>query len=646
MKNKKTVITVTSIVAVLLVIIGVTYAYWLVTKTQTNQNVISSGCLDITLSGEKNDIELQDQFPLSDTEGMKLTPYEFTVTNNCSTSVDYQVNLESIGDSTNAIKASAIKVALNDDIKLLTVGGNTEPTISEAYESNRILFGTLAGSSEETEEDTVTYELRIWIDANAPISEQNKSFRSKISVTIGQGIINPYKEGTLAYDILSNYGGADAITSLSAEWTEGDASTITAASNYVGTSNNYWYGTSYKFDKETGKYTLSGTLTQATLTECRNGTKTCGKYTLKNASSTYENQWLYEVTNFGTSGDYVTAKTIKGSNGFSVVTTASDAGLYKAQDDLGTSYYFRGAPTNNYVKFGTYAEDLVIEFEEYDEEAQDWFQRTININAGSPMYWRIVRINGDGTIRMIYDGTSPVQNGVAHTATIANTAYNAHYNEAKYVGYTYDVNGTETDSTIKGVVDDWYEANLKGIYGKYIADSIFCNDRETYKYKYRDSNYSVTTDPNQAVYTDIIYTSKIRLETDKAPELTCTNKSDRYTIDESLGNGLLSNPVGLITADEAFFAGGTDKSYNNNYYLYNGGVSYTSTPNEFYDSNIEGDQLTYVWTVGDLDVDGLVSARPVDYLLDTRPVINLKADVKFTGDGRIDTDTPYEIVMN
>ncbi|MBQ6687547.1 MAG: hypothetical protein IJN03_03385, partial [Bacilli bacterium] len=98
MKNKKTVITVTSIVAVLLVIIGVTYAYWLVTKTQTNQNVISSGCLDITLSGEKNDIELQDQFPLSDTEGMKLTPYEFTVTNNCSTSVDYQVNLESIGD--------------------------------------------------------------------------------------------------------------------------------------------------------------------------------------------------------------------------------------------------------------------------------------------------------------------------------------------------------------------------------------------------------------------------------------------------------------------------------------------------------------------------------------------------------------------
>ena len=339
MKNKKTVITVISIVAVLLVIIGVTYAYWLVTKTQTNQNVISSGCLDISLSGEKNDIELIDQFPLSDTEGMKLTPYEFTVTNNCSTSVDYQVNLESIGDSTNAIKASAIKVALNEEIKLLTAEGNAEPTISEAYESNKLAYGTLAGASDETEDDAVTYELRIWIDANAPISEQNKTFRSKISVTIGQGIFNPYKEGTLAYDILSNYGGADAITSLSAEWTEGDASTITAASTSVGTSNSYWYGTTYKFDKEIGYYTLSGTLTQATLEECRNGTKTCGKYTIKNVSSTYESQTIYEVTNFGTSGNYVTAKTIKGSNGFSEGTTASDAGLYKAQDDLGISYY-------------------------------------------------------------------------------------------------------------------------------------------------------------------------------------------------------------------------------------------------------------------------------------------------------------------
>ncbi|MBQ6687151.1 MAG: hypothetical protein IJN03_01345 [Bacilli bacterium] len=621
MKNKKIVITITSIVAVLLVIIGVTYAYWLLTKTQTGHNLISSGCLDISLTGEKNDIELQDQFPLSDEDGMKLTPYEFTVTNNCNTSVDYQVNLESIGDSTNAIKASAIKVALNDEIKLLTAGGNTEPTVSGAYESNMILYGTLA--AKDTENASVTYKLRIWIDANAPISEQNKTFQSKISVTVGQGITNPYKEGTLAYDILSNYGGADAIASLSAEWTEGDASAVTATTNNVGTSNNYWYGTSYTFDKETGYYTLSGTLTQATLTECRNGTNVCGKYTLKNESSTYNSSYLYEITDFGTSGDYIPAKTIKGSNAFSVVTASSDAGLYKAQDDLGTSYYFRGAPTNNYVQFGTYAADTTITF--YDETVLS--EKTVEVKAGTPMYWRIVRINGDGSIRLIYDGTEKVVNGVAHTAVIGMTPYTTNYDYVKYAGYTYDVDGTETNSTVKGVVDAWYDKHLNTTYGKYIADSIFCNDRG-----------EVTTDESGRTY----YAPYYRLSANKAPVLTCTNKDDRYTVSTELGNGKLTDaegnvrPIGLLTADEAIMAGAP--SFNNTHYLYSGGEYWTSTP-DFFNKNV-----AWVWSI---DKNGSVQYEPSPYgVVGARPVINLKADVKFTGDGRIDTNSPYEIVLN
>ncbi|MBQ6687327.1 MAG: hypothetical protein IJN03_02250, partial [Bacilli bacterium] len=555
--------------------------------------------------------------------------------NNCTTSVDYQVNLESIGDSANAIKASAIKVALNDEIKLLTAVGNAEPTVSGAYESNMILYGTLAGSLEETEDDTITYELRIWIDANAPISEQNKTFQSKISVTVGQGITNPYKEGTLAYDILSNYGGADAITSLSAEWTEGDASTVTASSQNFGISNNYWYGTTYEFDKEKG-YTLSGTLTQATLTECRNGTKVCGKYTLKNTDKNYSYSTIYEVTAFGTSGNYVTAKTIKGSNVFSVVTTSSDAGLYKAQDDLGISYYFRGAPTNNYVKFGTYVKDTTLTVLDYN----NWTTKEVEVASGTPMYWRIVRINGDGTIRMIYDGTSPVENGVSHTATIANTAYNTNFDNEKYVGYTYDDGtGTQVDSTIKGVVDDWYEEHLKDTYEKYIADGIFCNDREIYKYEYLNEDWTVITDPNQAAYTYTYYGPYGRLADNKAPELTCTNKSDRYTTNDKLGNGLLSNPIGLITADEVFFAGGTNLA-NNTYYLYSNEMYWPSAPYNFFDL----DDSVYAWYVNS---DGFVGSNLLnDDYPGARPVINLKADVKFTGDGRIDTNSPYEIVID
>ena len=574
MKNKKTVITITSIVAVLLVIIGVTYAYWLVTKTQTNQNVISSGCLDISLSGEKNDIELQDQFPLSDEDGMKLTPYEFTVTNNCTTSVDYQVNLESIGDSSTAIKASAIKVALNNDIRLLTAGGTEEPTISGAYESNKLGSGTLASKGEA--EATVTYDLRIWIDKDAPISEQNKTYRSKISVTVGQGVFNPYKEGTLAYSILSNYGGADSIE---------------------------------------------------------------------------------KVTDFSTG------------------TTESDAGLYKAQDDLGTSYYFRGAPTNNYVKFGieeiseevdvtyyiktwdyytfepsfeliatgdgTYYTsqeecDNSTEFEylkeQYTEHTLDIYCRpqfdTKTVTQTLPIYWRIVRINGDGTIRLVYDGNNAVANGVAHQALIGDGFYVFDYN-----GYTWENNGVQVDSEAKKQLEKWYAANLEEKYDKYVADGIFCNDREIIGYSEPYMDPWTETGP----YVDPIYGASKRVNS-ATPKLICPNKSDRYTISGNLGNGLFNKPIGLLSADEALMAGSVLDQKNNTYYLYSGDYYALSTPTAYYYS----DRLDLAYLI---DSDGSIGSMigGADLI---RPVINLKADVKFTGNGRIDTNTPYEIVMD
>ena len=518
MKNKKTIITITSMVAVLLVIIGVTYAYWLVTKTQTNDNLISTGCLDISLTGEKNDIELQDQFPLSDEDGMKLTPYEFTVTNNCTTSVDYQVNLESIGDSASAIKANAIKVALDDNVRLLSIGGTNEPTVSGAYESNTLVYGTLAGSSEETEEDTVTYELRIWIDEDAPISEQNKTYAGKISVTIGQGIFNPYKEGTLAYDILSNYGGANKIT---------------------------------------------------------------------------------EVTDFNT----VTA------------------GLYKAQDDLGTSYYFRGNVENNLINFIKVREqtagwipdgidDAVFETQEACEQemsAAGIYTNCEYVEGGNIfLRWKIIRINGDGSIRLAYNGTSFDSSEGVITDVYYNPGVSADFNEA---------------SNVVIALDNWYDTNLKN-YSQHIADGIFCNDKEeTGEYEYYDDLGNPVLEKD-AFNISATFAAKKRIK-NKAPELTCTNKSDRYTTSDKLGNGLLSNPIGLITADEALMS-----SYN----------LYTLTMSPYSSDNIVTVGINIVYTYnGELNpvVEGNINLVPV---------INLKADVKFTGNGT--TDSPYEIVMN
>jgi len=619
LKNKKVAYTIIGIVSVLLVMLAVTYAYWLVTKIQTGENEITAGCLDITISGEKNDIELTNQFPMSDEDGMKLVPYEFTVTNNCNTSVDYQVALEATGDSSNALSGTSLKVALNDSAKLYSAYPEVETTIDGAYESRALGYSRLSASGNQG--SSATYELRIWIDKDAPISEMNKTFKSKISVTVGQGIDSPYEEGTLAYDILANYNGVNAIREVD---TAGKHEIIVTGDQYISTSDNYYYGTKYIYDKITGEYTLSGTIVQATLDECRNGTKTCGKYTLKNTSSTYSSTTLYEVTDWNSSRgtDWVISNTIEYVNAFGKITNSSESGLYKTQDDLGDSYYFRGNVTNNYVQFGSYAANSEVNGTTYAEE--------------TPMYWRIVRINGDGTIRLVYDGTKKVENGILHTSVIGDSEYNSEVYDKKHIGYTYDDgNGNQVDSLIKGALDTWYDTHLEVTYGDKIADSIFCNDRSEASYAYSDENHSPITDPNQAEYIDIYYGAYKRLRTYKVPSLKCPNKSDRYTAsDTTNGNGLLSNPVGLITADEEVFAGNAAFKKNTDYYLYNGFSYWTSSSSDWEDNAA----CVVVWYVN----NGFLGGEYIDNELGVRPVINLKADVKFTGDGTI--DSPYKIV--
>ena len=650
MKNKKTIIAIISIVALLLVLLGVTYAYWLVTKTQTNSNIISSACLDITLDNETNDINLTSQYPMSDEDGMKLTPYTFTITNNCNTSLDYQVALESIGDEANAIKATSLKVALDTNADLLSNRASVSSTVNGAYAAHRLSYGTLSATGNEG--SSVTHSLRIWIDENAPISEANKSFQSKISVTIGQGITNPYVEGTMAYDILMNNKGISQTPVIDSK--DKKNTIITSRNEYIGNTNNYYYGTEYKLDTNTGVYALSGDIVQATLTECRSGSKTCGKYTFRNTSQNYNSSYLYEVIDFGNSGDNVMMNTIKYTNDFNSV--VPEAGLYKATDDLGDSYYYRGNVTNNYVQFGSYTLEASFYrgcFDATDEASCDPTQPTIygleeceakfpyckKIVYGSSndlMYWRIVRINGDGTIRLIYDGTEKKVNGESRNCNVIHSVYNVEHNNYKYAGYTYNNDdNTQISSSLKKATDTWYNTYLKNKYEEYIADGIFCNDKSGTILYFDDMGLETTK--NNAEYFVTNWETKNRLN-QATPKLTCARSEDRYTTDANLGNGLLTHPVGLLTADEAIFAGQPIERagyyYSRNYYLNEESTFWSMTPISYNPMEID---FVVSWVVG--DGQGLASD-----VAGVRPVINLRADVEFTGNGSY--ETPYVIKTN
>ena len=278
---------------------------------------------------------------------------------------------------------------------------------------------------------------------------------------------------------------------------------------------------------------------------------------------------------------------------FSATLTEDTTGtIYYADTSKGRTYYFVGNPTDNWVSFGGF-------------------------------YWRIIRINEDGTIRMIYQGTSANTTGTA--TQIQTSAFNSSYNNNMYVGYMYQsnqVHGLTSSSTIKGILDQWYQNNLTSVADKIDGNAGFCGDRTPYS-----GSGTGTTRTAYAAYN--------RLYTNKQPTFECQNESDLYTTSGSEdGNKALTYPIGLITADEVAYAGGVWNTTNQSYYLYTNQWYWTMSP-----SYVNGSGLAIVFAV---DSNGGLGYWNVDLAYGVRPVINLKADVTISS-GNGTSSNPYVI---
>ena len=291
---------------------------------------------------------------------------------------------------------------------------------------------------------------------------------------------------------------------------------------------------------------------------------------------------------------------------------ATNGYLCKAKDVYGDSYYYRGNVTNNYVKF-------------------------------ADKYWRIVRINGDGTVRVIYDGTSAHANGEnSADRQIGTSAFNSSYNDNAYVGYMYGQTGASTyadahantnDSTIKAYIDNWYKTNIVGTANEqYLADNVFCNDRSISTYT-TSSNTKLGYGTNSTYYRWAYGPWNGTNYGNMKMILTCPQKNDAFTVsDTTNGNGALTYPVGLLSTDEIVLAGGWSAS-NSGYYLYSGQYWWASSPYVFIDSSA---YVRFVYSSGNANY-----ANDVYVSSGVRPVFNLKAEVLAQGSGTA-TD-PYRI---
>ena len=307
------------------------------------------------------------------------------------------------------------------------------------------------------------------------------------------------------------------------------------------------------------------------------------------------------------------------------VSTETEALLASAEDDNGTSYYFRGAVTNNYVEFANKC-------------------------------WRIVRVGGDGSVKLILhnDNTTGAANPcdsannnasaafARYSGTTDTSAFNLSYNDNAYVGFKYGAEGSSTydathantnKSTILTNLEAWYEKNNLKNYEKVIADTVWCNDKtnvtDTTFNPYNYSNVNGLGYAKNVTY----YGATQRLVGTSGsaggtgPSLKCNGELSKIT-----------SKVGLITADELAYAGYAIGTGNTTTYLQENATDtywWSLSPYNFYDG------FAFVWRV--VGSSGNFVNNGVSFAGGVRPSISLKSTTNVTGEGT--SSSPFIINM-
>ena len=535
--DKKIKIYITLLITVVC-IIGVSYAYFrLVLSQKDNNSLASRTCFSTTLTEQTSKIALTDVYPVTDEEGIKGTPYTFTIKNNCTGYVKATITIDSeyrTKTSTTYLNDAYVKANISKSGSLTQGGqllGKQELVDLDNSRKGYKLLEIKMGPNQE-----LNYDLRIWLDADTNIEQGlNKKWEGKIVVA------------TVAIKEPAAPNG----------WNEAADGTLLAA---------------IKKDNQLGE-----------------------------------------------------PQTTPGAE----VSASYETVLASTEDDYGTSYYFRGAVTNNFVEYAN-------------------------------MCWRIVRVTGDGSIKLVlynYNGlegshtpsSSTPCNVTGDNYAVARYYYddvyrsyfNSNLDDNAYIGFMYGEVGASSyaathantnPSEILTNLNAWYTDVLSkqsNFSDSQLADTIWCNDKRVVT----DTTYNpnnVTLGTNYGYGTNINYYSAIkRLKSSSGsaggtgPSLICPNDNDggklsKFTVsDTEYGNGALKDyaKIGLLTADEIAFAGGAAKANLINYLMEN--VSnvgwWTLSPGKFTSStanNFAVATLHNRFVIGDVRVNNIGCVRP------------------------------------
>ena len=601
---------------IVVVLIGTSFAIFQnFTRQSSSNNLSATNCFSITFEGVTNALNLANDYPIPDKEGLQRDPYTFKITNNCNQYLTLNIGIETL--NTSEIPASLIKGVI--------IKNGVTPTSAIILSSGKIMESQNNGNAYVLLTDNLsaksskTYDLRLWFDESMTKEQgASKKYQGKVVVEASADVAPTFKDVILANN--------EVKTPLTTPGKEASAHTLddiidTTTTSVSSTYQGYYftYGTGWEANDINFNLTGTGVTTSTyansyndlvgkylvSSSPANNGSSTAGsKKTTTNLTTIY-----YVVS--ATSSSYTTKRITSSKN-------TTEALIASTPDDYGTSYYFRGNVKNNYVEFANKC-------------------------------WRIVRIVGDGSVKLVLhnDNTSKVDNPCSSSNNSADAAF-AHYkgatykssfnssnNDNTYIGLMYGTSSasnyatahTNTNkSTILTNLETWYQNNLSSYESK-LADIIWCNDKSTVS---GGLGYG-TNVTNYASYS--------RITSLKTPSLICQNdnnggKLSKFTVSDTTGNGKLTYKIGMLTVDEVAFAGSMSGRFNYGTYLQeNTGGTYwwTMTPTNYNGSS------AFIWAIS----SGLLGNGGVGGSYGIRPSISLVPSVSVSGSGTI--EDPYKI---
>ena len=534
-RYKKRMLILCIMLAVVLMITGVSYAVFTSYSSQTDANTLAASCMDLEFNGQ-NEINLLNTYPISEGEALEQTPYTFTIKNKCDNYIEYYV-IASVISTTNKVDSKYVKVSLLGDNDLNGTVINTLESISTPQSLSKYNITEnyiLKRGDGISKDESRTFNFRMWLDSsNKDIwtkeDIEGKDYQVKISVV---GTVKTRPKDDLYVAALID--GVESSTFPTTNKYNASVECTRNGKKIDAKESIDWSGTEWELTTKIKSGNVRCNATFESLAPAPNGWYEAGNGTLL-ASLRDNNTLKTPITTPG-----------------AAVSTADEALLASAEDDYGTSYYFRGAVTNNYVEFANKC-------------------------------WRIVRVGGDGSVKLILHNDNPT--GVANPCNSANnsasaafarysgetykSAFNTNYDDNAYVGFKYGTVGASdyasahaniNNSTILTNLETWYTNNLK-TYADTIADTVWCND----KTNVTDTSYDPWGwTPNGYGYGKNVtyYGATQRLISTNGrtggtgPSLKCNS-----------GLSKINSKVGLITADELAYAGYAAALKNTTTYL-------------------------------------------------------------------------------